>query len=129
MKENNLAKVSLTPSEKKIYDLIVYFVNRKGFAPHIEEIANLTNFAISTIYAYFRRLHKKKFINLDSDFNILAFPEGSNIYLEERNIPYTRSVILTKRQKEVYDFIKSFIQTNNRSPLIREIMSGITITC
>lgn len=31
---------------------------------------------------------------------------------------------LTSRQKEVYDFIKNYIQTNNKSPYIREIQEG-----
>lgn len=37
------------------------------------------------------------------------------------------SYLLTKKQHEVYTFIKSYIEKNNHSPYIREIQEGCGI--
>jgi repressor LexA len=36
-------------------------------------------------------------------------------------------VKLTKKQKAVYDFIKRYIETNNKAPYIREVQDGCGI--
>ena len=35
--------------------------------------------------------------------------------------------VLTKKQDEVYGFIRTYIEKNNRSPYIREIQEGCSI--
>lgn len=35
----------------------------------------------------------------------------------------------TEKQRVVYDFIKSYIDTNKRAPYIREIQEGCNIVC
>ena len=37
--------------------------------------------------------------------------------------------ILTKKQKEVYDYIRGYIEQNLKSPYIREIQAGCNIQC
>jgi len=37
--------------------------------------------------------------------------------------------VLTKKQKDVYDYIKSYIEKNSVSPYIREIQEGCSIQC
>lgn len=37
--------------------------------------------------------------------------------------------VLTKKQKDVYDYIKSYIEKNSVSPYIREIQEGCRIQC
>jgi len=38
------------------------------------------------------------------------------------------SVKLTKKQKQILDFIESFLEENNYSPTYREIMSGLGLS-
>lgn len=38
-----------------------------------------------------------------------------------------QEVKLTKKQKAVYDFIKSYIEANNKAPYIREIQDACNI--
>ncbi len=37
--------------------------------------------------------------------------------------------VLTKKQKDVYDYIRSYIEKNSISPYIREIQEGCKIQC
>lgn len=63
--------------------------------------------------------------------NITKFNRYSNISglcFVGRNIAMAK-YILTKKQKEVYDYIRAYMEKNSISPYIREIQKGCSIQC
>jgi repressor LexA len=58
---------ALTPKQKQILDYIQSFINEKGYAPSLEEIANRFKKAVPTIHQYIGTLKEKGFLNKEEN--------------------------------------------------------------
>ena len=57
------SKLGLTPKQKKVYDLIVNFINSNGFSPSYEELKQLINSnSKSHVHALVHQLQKRGWI-------------------------------------------------------------------
>ena len=63
-------KLGLTPKQKKVYDLIVNFINSNGFSPSYEELKQLINSnSKSHVHALIHQLKNRGWINLGKGRN------------------------------------------------------------
>lgn len=54
----------LTPKQRRIYDFITSFLEKKSYAPSLEEIAKHFHLnSVSTVHQYIETLQKKGFLN------------------------------------------------------------------
>ena len=63
-------KLGLTPTQKKVYDLIVNFIGANGFSPSYEEIKQLINSnSKSHVHALVHQLKKRGWIDFGKGRN------------------------------------------------------------
>jgi len=63
-------KLGLTPKQKKVYDLIVNFINSNGFSPSYEELKQLINSnSKSHVHALVHQLKKRGWIHFGKGRN------------------------------------------------------------
>jgi repressor LexA len=63
-------KLGLTPKQKKVYDLIVNFINSNGFSPSYEELKQLIHSnSKSHVHALIHQLKNRGWINLGKGRN------------------------------------------------------------
>ena len=68
--KNTQDKLGLTPKQKKMYDLIVNFINSNGFSPSYEELKQLINSnSKSHVHALVHQLKNRGWINLGKGRN------------------------------------------------------------
>ena len=68
--KNTQDKLGLTPKQKKMYDLIVNFINSNGFSPSYEELKQLINSnSKSHVHALIHQLKNRGWINLGKGRN------------------------------------------------------------
>ena len=68
MKKRN--KLGLTPKQKKVYDLIVNFIDSNGFSPSYEEIKQLINSnSKSHVHRFVHQLKKRGWIDFGKGRN------------------------------------------------------------
>jgi len=67
-------KLGLTPTQKKVYDLIVNFINSNGFSPSYEELKQLINSnSKSHVHALVHQLKKRGWIDFGKGRNRSIF--------------------------------------------------------
>jgi len=67
-------KLGLTPKQKKVYDLIVSFINSNGFSPSYEELKQLINSnSKSHVHALVHQLKKRGWIDFGKGRNRSIF--------------------------------------------------------
>jgi repressor LexA len=67
-------KLGLTPTQKKVYDLIVSFINSNGFSPSYEELKQLINSnSKSHVHALVHQLKKRGWIDFGKGRNRSIF--------------------------------------------------------
>jgi len=67
-------KLGLTPKQKKVYDLIVNFINLNGFSPSYEELKQLINSnSKSHVHALVHQLKKRGWIDFGKGRNRSIF--------------------------------------------------------
>ena len=67
-------KLGLTPKQKKVYDLIVNFINSNGFSPSYEELKQLINSnSKSHVHALVHQLKKRGWIDFGKGRNRSIF--------------------------------------------------------
>ena len=67
-------KLGLTPTQKKVYDLIVNFINSNGFSPSYEELKQLINSnSKSHVHALVHQLKKLGWIDFGKGRNRSIF--------------------------------------------------------
>ena len=65
-----LNKLGLTPKQKKVYDLIVNFIDSNGFSPSYEELKQLINSnSKSHVHALVHQLKKRGWIDFGKGRN------------------------------------------------------------
>ena len=63
-------KLGLTPKQKKVYDLIVNFINSNGFSPSYEELKQLINSnSKSHVHALVHQLRQRGWIKFGKGRN------------------------------------------------------------
>jgi len=63
-------KLGLTPTQKKVYDLIVNFINSNGYSPSYEEIKQLiSSNSKSHVHALVHQLKKRGWIDFGKGRN------------------------------------------------------------
>jgi len=63
-------KLGLTPTQKKVYDLIVNFINSNGYSPSYEEIKQLiSSNSKSHVHAIVHQLKKRGWIDFGKGRN------------------------------------------------------------
>ena len=67
-------KLGLTPTQKKVYDLIVNFINSNGYSPSYEEIKQLiSSNSKSHVHALIHQLKKRGWIDFGKGRNRSIF--------------------------------------------------------
>lgn len=121
IQSNSSQTNKLNLQEAIIYKFVVDFSKRKGFLPKLEEISASKNKALSSLLFILKDLSKKGYIKFDlENFSISSLPLEKDIVIQERSDANVSSIILTEKQKAVYDYTKSFIAFNGYSPSIRD---------
>ena len=65
-----MPKLGLTPTQKKVYDLIVNFINSNGYSPSYEEIKQLiSSNSKSHVHALVHQLKKRGWIDFGKGRN------------------------------------------------------------